>query len=80
MIFKIFSLRNLAKNVTVLLKLLLVFAKMWSYHCFLRKTPIFCRKLAKSQKIAIITSTPALCPDTDRAASHHLSFVTFLIV
>jgi hypothetical protein len=28
MIFKIFSLRNLAKNVTVLLKLLLVFAKM----------------------------------------------------
>jgi hypothetical protein len=54
MILKIFSPKNLAKILAfwptvVLLKLLIVFVKILSYHMFLRKTPFFRRKLAKNR-------------------------------
>jgi hypothetical protein len=36
-----------------------VFEKIGSWHWFLSKTPIFCRKLVKSLKIVTVTMTPS---------------------
>jgi hypothetical protein len=44
---KYFRRKNQWKKWRFWLKTKLNYAKFWSYHWFLRKTPIFCRKLAK---------------------------------
>jgi hypothetical protein len=55
----IFRWKIWRKNWRFLLKTKLNYAKIGSYHWFLRKTPIFfAEKWQKSQKIVIITSTP----------------------
>jgi hypothetical protein len=42
-----FSPKKIAKKLAFLLKTKLNYAKIGSQHWFLRKTTIFCRKLAK---------------------------------
>jgi hypothetical protein len=59
MIFKIFSMKNLAKILAFLFKLLLVFAKIVIITLVFEKNAnFFAEKWQKSQKIVIITSTP----------------------
>jgi hypothetical protein len=50
MILKIFSPIIFAKNWRFLLKTKLNYAKIGSYHLFLRKTPIFSPKIGKNRR------------------------------
>jgi hypothetical protein len=50
------------KYLRFLLKLQLAFAKMLSLHWFLRKTPFFCRKLAKIAENCDHNIDPWACP------------------
>jgi hypothetical protein len=56
---KYFRLTIWRKSWRFLFKLLLIFVKFASRHRFLRKTPIFSKKIGKNHiQIVIITSTP----------------------
>jgi hypothetical protein len=54
------------------------YAKFWSYHCFLRKTPIFSVvNCQKSPKIVIITSTTDWCFESGRVNLESTTFFKF---